>query len=67
MPEELKWKDMEDKYQNPQRIVDRYVTSVRPMHSLVRASLNLNIDFGPGSLASYLDLRLIQRRYSMVQ
>ena len=24
MPEELKWKDMEDKYQNPQRIVDRY-------------------------------------------
>ena len=40
MPEELKWKDMEDKYQNPQRIGESFP--------------NLNIDFGPGSLASYL-------------
>ena len=54
MPEELKWKDMEDKYQNPQRIVDRYRYFCQT-HAFIGESFpNLNIDFGPGSLASYL-------------
>ena len=54
MPEELKWKDMEDKYQNPQRIVDRYRYFCQTPAFLGESFPNLNIDFGPGSLASYL-------------
>ena len=54
MPEELKWKDMEDKYQNPQRIVDRYRYFCQTHVFLGESFPNLNIDFGPGSLASYL-------------
>ena len=54
MPEELKWKDMEDKYQNPQRIVDRYRYFCQTHAFLGESFPNLNIDFGPGSLTSYL-------------
>ena len=54
MPEELKWKDMEDKYQDPQRIVDRYRYFCQTHAFLGESFPNLNIDFGPGSLASYL-------------
>ena len=54
MPEELKWKDMDDKYQNPQRIVDRYRYFCQTHAFLGESFPNLNIDFGPGSLASYL-------------
>ena len=54
MPEELKWKDMEDKYQNAQRIVDRYRYFCDTHAFLGESFPNLNIDFGPGSLASYL-------------
>lgn len=54
MPEELKWKDMEDKYQNAQRIVDRYRYFCETHAFLGESFPNLNIDFGPGSLASYL-------------
>ena len=54
MPEELKWKDMKDKYQNPQRIVDRYRYFCQTHAFLGESFPNLNIDFGPGSLASYL-------------
>ena len=54
MPEELKWKDMEDKYQNPQRIVDRYRYFCQTHAFLGESFPNLNIDFGPGSLASSL-------------
>lgn len=54
MPEELKWKDMDDKYQDPQRIVDRYRYFCQTHAFLGESFPNLNIDFGPGSLASYL-------------
>lgn len=54
MPEELKWKDMEDKYQNAQRIVDRYRYFCDTHVFLGEAFPNLNIDFGPGSTAAYL-------------
>ena len=37
MPEELKWKDMEDKYQNLRELLTAIVTSARHMHSLERA------------------------------
>lgn len=54
MPEELMWKDMEDKYQNAQRIVDRYRYFCETHAFLGESFPNLNIDFGPGSLAAYL-------------
>lgn len=54
MPEELKWKDMEDKYQNAQRIVDRYRYFCDTHYFLGESFPNLNIDFGPGSVAAYL-------------
>lgn len=54
MPEELYWKDMEDKYQTASRIVDRYRYFCQTHEFLGESFPNLNIDFGPGSLASYL-------------
>lgn len=54
MPEELMWKDMEDKYQDPQRIVDRYHFFCETHAFLGESFPNLNVDFGPGSLAAYL-------------
>lgn len=54
LPEELRWKDMEDKYQNAERIVARYHQFCQTHEFLGESFPNLNIDFGPGSLASYL-------------
>ncbi len=54
MPKELFWTDMEDKYQNAQRIVDRYRYFCDTHYFLGESFPNLNIDFGPGSLAAYL-------------
>ena len=54
MPEQLKWKDMDDKYKDPQRIVGRYRYFCQTHAFLGESFPNLNIDFGPGSLASYL-------------
>ena len=54
MPQELRWKDMEDKYQNAERIVARYRQFCENHLFLAESFPNLNIDFGPGSLAAYL-------------
>lgn len=54
LPEELRWTDMEDKYQNAERIVARYRQFCDTHYFLGEAFPNLNIDFGPGSVASYL-------------
>lgn len=54
LPEELKWKDMADKYQDAERIVARYRYFCETHEFLAESFPNLNVDFGPGSLASYL-------------
>lgn len=54
LPEELRWTDMEDKYQNAERIVERYRYFCDTHYFLGESFPNLNIDFGPGSLAAYL-------------
>ena len=54
MPKELYWKDMEDKYQNAERIVARYRYFCDTHAFLGESFPNLNIDFGPGSTAAYL-------------
>lgn len=54
LPEELKWKDMEDKYLNAERIVARYRHFCENHEFLGESFPNLSVDFGPGSVASYL-------------
>ncbi len=54
LPEDLRWKDMEDKYQNAERIIKRYRQFCKNHLFLAESFPNLNVDFGPGSLASYL-------------
>lgn len=54
LPEELKWKDMEDKYQDAERIVARYRQFCETHEFKGESFPNLDIDFGPGSLAAYL-------------
>lgn len=54
LPEELKWKDMEDKYQDAERIVARYRQFCETHEFMGESFPNLDVDFGPGSLAAYL-------------
>ena len=54
LPEELKWKNMEDKYLNPEQIVGRYRHFCETHEFLGQSFPNLNVDLGPGSLAAYL-------------
>ena len=52
LPEELKWKSMEDKYLNAEQIVGRYRHFCETHDFLGESFPNLNVDFGPGSLAA---------------
>lgn len=54
LPEELKWKDMDDKYLNADRVVARYRQFCETHEFLGESFPNLDVDFGPGSLAAYL-------------
>lgn len=54
LPEELQWKTMADKYQNAEQIVARYRHFCETHEFLGESFPNLNVDFGPGSLAAYL-------------
>ena len=54
LPEELKWKDMEDKYMNPERVLARYRDFCEKHLFLAESFPNLETAFGPGSTAAYL-------------
>ena len=54
LPDELKWQDMEDKYQNAERMLARYRHFCETHEFLGESFPNLDVDFGPGSLAVYL-------------
>lgn len=54
LPEELKCKDVEDQYMNAERMVERYRFFCEQHEFLGESFPNLDIDFGPGSLAAYL-------------
>ncbi|MCI5760022.1 trimethylamine corrinoid protein 2 [Bilifractor sp. HCP3S3_D3] len=54
LPENLKWKDMEDKYMNPERMVLRYRDFCEKHLFLGEAFPNMETNFGPGSVAAYL-------------
>ena len=54
LPEELKWKNMEDKYQDAARVVARYRDFCEKHLFLAEAFPNVETAFGPGSMAAYL-------------
>ena len=54
MPEELMWKDMEDKYMDPERMVLRYHSFCKNHIFLGESFPNMETHFGPGSTAAYL-------------
>lgn len=63
LPDELMWKDMDDKYLNAERVVARYRHFCETHEFLGESFPNLNIDFGPGSMAAYLgsDVKFAER------
>ncbi len=54
LPAELEWKDMEDKYRDPERVVARYRDFCEKHLFLAESFPNLEVAWGPGSLAAYL-------------
>lgn len=61
LPEELKWKDMEDKYQDAERMVARYRQFCETHEFLGESFPNMTVDFGPGSIAGYLGSDIVFR------
>lgn len=57
--EALKSKDMEDKYLNAGRIVERFRYFCETHEFLAESFPNLSIDFGPGSMAAYLGCNIV--------
>ncbi len=57
--EALKSKDMEDKYLNAERIVERFRYFCETHEFLAESFPNLSIDFGPGSMAAYLGCNIV--------
>lgn len=54
LPDELKCKNPEDKYLNPDKIVARYRYFCETHKFLGESFPNMQVDFGPGSVAAYL-------------
>ena len=50
----MKSVDIEDKYGNPERIVERFRYFCETHDFLAESFPNLSVDFGPGSMAGYL-------------
>lgn len=59
LPEELMYKDMEDKYQNAERMVSRYRHFCETHAFLAESFPNINVDFGPGSMAGYIGSNIV--------
>lgn len=54
LPQELMYQDLEDKYQNAARMVARYRHFCETHEFLAESFPNMNVDFGPGSVAGYI-------------
>lgn len=57
--EALRSKDMEDKYLNAERIVERFRYFCETHEFMAESFPNLSIDFGPGSMAGYLGCNIV--------
>lgn len=58
IPEDLMYKDMDDKYLNAERMVARYRHFCEIHIFLSESFPNINVDFGPGSLAGYVGSKI---------
>ena len=54
LPDELMWKDMDDKYLKAEMLVGRYRQFCETHEFMAESFPNMVVDFGPGSLASYM-------------
>ena len=59
LPESLIYTSVEDKYQNPNRMVQRYRHFCETHEFLAESFPNINVDFGPGSMAGYLGSNIV--------
>lgn len=59
LPEELNCKSPEEKYLNAEKIVGRYRHFCETHEFLGESFPNMNVDFGPGSLAAYLGADIV--------
>jgi 5-methyltetrahydrofolate--homocysteine methyltransferase len=57
--EALKSKDMDDKYLNAERIVERFRYFCETHEFMAESFPNLSIDFGPGSMAGYMGCNIV--------
>ncbi len=55
----LKSVDVEDKYMDPERIVERFRYFCETHDFLAESFPNLSVDFGPGSMAGYLGSEIV--------
>lgn len=60
--EQIQVRDVEDKYMNADRIVDRFRYFCETHEFLAESFPNLSVDFGPGSMAGYLGSNIIFER-----
>ena len=59
LPDDLMYQDMTDKYQTADRMVARYRHFCENHLFLAESFPNINIDFGPGSMAGYLGSNIV--------
>lgn len=59
LEETLKPVDMEDKYMNAERIVERFRYYANTHEFMAESFPNLSIDFGPGSMAGYVGCEIV--------
>jgi hypothetical protein len=59
LPDDLMYRDMVDKYQTADRMVARYRHFCENHVFLAESFPNINIDFGPGSMAGYLGSNIV--------
>ena len=59
LPKEWEAASVEDQYQNPARMVQRYRHFCENHLFLAESFPNINVDFGPGSMAGYLGSEIV--------
>lgn len=59
LPGELMYTDMARKYRNAEHMVNRYRHFCETHHFLGESFPNINVDFGPGSIAAYLGSNVV--------
>lgn len=59
LPAELRLRGADDKYRDAARMVERYRHFCQTHHFYAESIPNINVDFGPGSIAAYLGADIV--------